>query len=223
MGAGAEVVAVVRGGGARTDLAAFDSERLARALATLEVPVLTGIGHELDTSVADLVAHTACKTPTACAGQLVARAADFHRRVDRLWHAVTSRAETAVEAEAARLQRREATAARLGTSAVGVATVHLDDRGRRLARTAPRTVEPARLRLDALGARVAALDPALALARGWSITRNADGTLVRDATTLAAGDILVTTLASGTVTSRVTPPRDEPSRPMQPTDDRTPS
>ena len=67
---GAEVIALVRGGGARTDLAAFDDERIARAIATCPVPVLTGIGHEVDRSVADEVAHTAHKTPDglrACA------------------------------------------------------------------------------------------------------------------------------------------------------------
>ena len=62
-----DVVALVRGGGARSDLAAFDSELIARAIAHLPAPVLTGIGHETDDSVADAVAHTRYKTPTACA------------------------------------------------------------------------------------------------------------------------------------------------------------
>ena len=68
-----DVLALVRGGGARTDLAAFDDEAVARAIAACPVPVLTGIGHEVDTSVADEVAHTSAKTPTACAQLLVAR------------------------------------------------------------------------------------------------------------------------------------------------------
>ena len=62
-----DVIVVIRGGGARTDLATFDTEVIARAIARSPVPVLTGLGHEIDRSVADEVAHTALKTPTACA------------------------------------------------------------------------------------------------------------------------------------------------------------
>jgi len=72
-----DVLAVVRGGGARTDLAAFDTEPVARAIATSPKPVLCGIGHEIDNAVADLVAHASLKTPTACAQFLVERVAAF--------------------------------------------------------------------------------------------------------------------------------------------------
>ena len=64
-------VVLVRGGGSRADLAPFDTELVARAIAAMPVPVITGVGHETDRSVADEVAHTACKTPTACAQLLV--------------------------------------------------------------------------------------------------------------------------------------------------------
>ena len=72
-----DVVLVVRGGGARSDLATFDTEVVARAIATCPRPVLTGLGHEVDRSVADEVAHLALKTPTACAGELIAQARYF--------------------------------------------------------------------------------------------------------------------------------------------------
>lgn len=72
-----DLIAIVRGGGSQSDLAAFDSEALARAICKMPIPVLTGIGHEIDTSVADHVAHTAYKTPTACAAALVASTANF--------------------------------------------------------------------------------------------------------------------------------------------------
>ncbi len=72
-----DAVVVIRGGGARNELAVFDAERIARAIASSPVPVLTGLGHEVDRSVADEVAHTSLKTPTACAGELIARAARY--------------------------------------------------------------------------------------------------------------------------------------------------
>jgi len=72
-----DVLAVVRGGGARTDLAAFDTAPVARAIASATKPVLCGIGHEIDTSVADMVAHASLKTPTACAQFLIERVISF--------------------------------------------------------------------------------------------------------------------------------------------------
>lgn len=71
--AGAEVVCIVRGGGSKTDLVYFDSEAICRAIANCPVPVLTGIGHEIDNSLADLVAHLNLITPTDCAKFLEAR------------------------------------------------------------------------------------------------------------------------------------------------------
>jgi exodeoxyribonuclease VII large subunit len=68
-----DCLALVRGGGAKADLATFDSRRVAEALATAPIPVITGLGHEIDQAIADLVAHTACKTPTQAASFLVQR------------------------------------------------------------------------------------------------------------------------------------------------------
>ncbi len=71
-----DVVVLVRGGGSRGDLMAFDHELVARAIAGCAYPVLVGIGHEIDTSVADMVAHTAAKTPTAAAQVVIAAVAE---------------------------------------------------------------------------------------------------------------------------------------------------
>jgi exodeoxyribonuclease VII large subunit len=92
-----DVIAVVRGGGARTDLAAFDTESVARTIAALAIPVLTGIGHETDQVVADLVAARASKTPTACAAQLVADATAAHERARRAWDAIAARSSAALD------------------------------------------------------------------------------------------------------------------------------
>ncbi|MGB1822063.1 MAG: exodeoxyribonuclease VII large subunit, partial [Acidimicrobiales bacterium] len=77
-----DVIAVVRGGGARTDLMAFDLESVATAVANSTRPVLSGIGHETDRSIVDEVAHTAYKTPTACAAALVQTVEAFHQKLD---------------------------------------------------------------------------------------------------------------------------------------------
>jgi exodeoxyribonuclease VII large subunit len=243
-----DAVVVVRGGGARTDLVTFDSERLARAVAAMAVPVLTGVGHETDTSVIDEVAHVACKTPTACAAFLVERVADALARAEVAWTGVHRRGQgQLVRAEATLGRQAGAVAVRAGGALAG-ARGRLEGRAGRtatLARSrlatnqsslqdAPRRVEAARLdarlarldaqlvvgasrtaraaaqttaaaegTLDVLAARVDAADPARALARGWSLTRTADGRLVRRAGDLTAGEDIVTTFASGTARSTV--------------------
>src|SRR5690606_11592492 len=80
--ASVDVIAIVRGGGSRTDLVAFDHPDVARAIAGAAVPVFTGVGHEIDRSVADEVAHSAFKTPTAVAGALIAAVADAEAELE---------------------------------------------------------------------------------------------------------------------------------------------
>ncbi|MEY2452075.1 MAG: exodeoxyribonuclease large subunit [Acidimicrobiaceae bacterium] len=174
-----DVVCIVRGGGARTDLAAFDSEAIARAIALYPIPILTGIGHEVDTTVADLVAHRRCLTPTACAGALVERVTNWCNR----------------------LHDRRRAIARAAMRAVDPAVV--DRLALQLGRQAPRAMDRATRTIEGVESRVRALDPARVLARGWSITRDSDGRLVRASSDVSPGTRLVTTLADGTVGSTV--------------------
>ncbi len=252
-----DVVLLVRGGGSRTDLSTFDGGRLARAIAAMPVPVLTGIGHEIDTSVADEVAHTSCKTPTACAAELVERVLAALRRAETAWASVADRSAAAVAGADSRLRRGadlvagrasgalggasgrlEGQAGRLSArarSGVTATAAHLEGAGRRLdpdrlhgrlteaeralvvagarsQRAAARAAAAAEAALELAGARVAAADPARALARGWSLTRTADGRLVRRAGDVAPGDTLVTTFGEGAARSTVT--ATEPAHPM---------
>jgi len=243
-----DVICVVRGGGARTDLLAFDSEAVARAVATCGVPVLVGIGHEVDRSVVDVVAHTSLKTPTACAAALVARvrgavdhldavgrrtAVAAHRRLatagtrvdgDTRRVAATSRRQLAGAGSAVHVASRRLPAlARRGIGhherrvdagagrAVSAARLHLAaaERARRagtasLSRVAPAALRRATERVDRAGAVASLVDPSQVLARGYSITRDARGVLVRSAAMVATGDRLVTRLGDGLLHSTAT-------------------
>lgn len=223
--AGVEVVCVVRGGGARTDLAAFDHELIARAIAACPVPVWVGVGHEIDRTVADDVAHSSLKTPTACAAQLVATARAGIDAVESSYREIVDGARMRIDAERAALGRaahavvvltrggieRGRHHAVLAAARVGAAaTRHIDDADRHLERAsasvrtaAPRRVRSAERELDAMAAQVRALDPARIMERGWSVTRRSDGTLVRSADDLAAGDVIVTRFVDGRATSTV--------------------
>jgi exodeoxyribonuclease VII large subunit len=244
---GVDAVLLVRGGGATTDLAAFDSEVIARAIASLDVPVLTGIGHDVDRSVADEVAHASYKTPTACTQAVVDGVRAVERRTADAWRGIAAAARRHGRREAERLRscgqhvavatrqglaaadrdlaargtraRRGASGALARSTAVldravgrvesgGRAHLRTHDQelavaAQRLVHRAPRVLVTASRELGGTEARLRALDPARTLARGWSITRDASGRVLRSSADVTSGDVLVTTLADGDVHSTV--------------------
>ena len=198
-----DVIALIRGGGSATDLAAFDAEVLARTIATLDVAVVTGIGHEVDRAVADEVAHTAFKTPTACAAAIVGQVAAFADAVADLQESIAQRAGASTTRAADLLDDLAQRTARSATAVLDRRADRLDDLVGRLRRSPMATLDRQAERLAGVTDNLRALDPARILARGWSITRLADGTLVRAVTDTAVGDTLVTHVTGGTVTSTV--------------------
>ncbi len=219
-----DVVVLIRGGGARSELATFDAERIALAIARSPLPVFTGLGHEIDRSVADEVAHTALKTPTACAVALVEQVQAVSHSVERVWSGIERCAERSLGASAARLDEVAAGIDHRTRAAVTRADERLRHRTERLCASADRAAERAERRLDAataalrrtparadgearqleaLAHRLRLLDPATTMARGWSITRTADGRTVRSVGQLVPGTEIVTTFADGAARSRV--------------------
>jgi exodeoxyribonuclease VII large subunit len=222
---GLDAIVVIRGGGARNELATFDAEPIARAIAAAPVPVLTGLGHEIDRSVADEVAHTSLKTPTACAAHLVGLVGQYLVAVEQRYASVLGAADAEIERSSRALLERAHRIARRTHAAVERADERLGTRVRRIRAAAGRPLVDGDRRLGAaaerlrtrvpqllvaedrhlanLEARVRSLDPVNVLARGWSITRAADGRVVRDPIEVTAGDLLLTDLAGGSVRSRV--------------------
>lgn len=219
-----DVVVLVRGGGAKTDLAVFDHETIAQAIAHCPIPVFTGLGHEIDRSIADDVAHSALKTPTACAAALAELVAGFIAGADTTWASIGRRAvqlldradhelvvvagtaghraRAAVDRSHDRL-RRHATRVRSGSERViARADARLGLAQDALVR-APRRLDAETRHLDGLEAQVRFVDPVRTMARGWSITRGPDGRAVTDASRLAVGSELTTTFAAGRARSTV--------------------
>jgi exodeoxyribonuclease VII large subunit len=198
-----DVVALVRGGGSRTDLAAFDGEVIARAIALAPVPVVTGIGHEVDRSIADEVAHESFKTPTACAAGLVALAAVAIARPEELWREIVRAADSRLVGADDRVRVDARRLARSSAGGLAAGDRLLTDAARRLHRESARALTLADQRLVNAETRSRSFDPGLALARGWSITRSADGRVVRSVADAPPGAPLVTTVADGDIASTV--------------------
>lgn len=198
---GVDVIAVVRGGGARTDLLAFDLENVARAVALAGIPVFSGIGHEIDRSVVDEVAHTAFKTPTACAAALVQTVAAFDqalsdsaRRIVNLANSCHDRAAALVSSSARSINDR-------ARRTLDVKSGQLDAASSRLRDLSLIAIDRNLDRCNRTFDLVQALDPSRILARGFSITRNANGKVVRDL--IPAGVTIVTETATSLITSTV--------------------
>jgi exodeoxyribonuclease VII large subunit len=220
-----DVIVLIRGGGSRGDLAVFDNEQLCRVIAEAPVPVITGIGHEIDRSVADVVAHTALKTPTAVAAALSVAVQRFVGHVEGRWEAISVVADAQcrlAEQQLVSMARRGALAGREG---LNLADQRLVDRARRSARAGregllradqrlktqaeqlpkltDRILRTADTELGHVEARLRAADPAVLLKRGWTITRTARGEVIRAVGDVAPGDTLVTEVADGTIISNI--------------------
>jgi exodeoxyribonuclease VII large subunit len=199
-----DVIVVVRGGGGKTDLSTFDSESIAMAIADSPIPVFTGIGHDVDSHIADEVAYRSLMTPTACAIELIDLVRRYVEASEDAWREVSSLATRVLDEAGHTLGKLAREIGVRTLTAVTRADERLDDRVGRLQRRAPQILSECALAIDNLEKRVALLDPANVLARGWSITRTADGRVVRSVADVTTGDTLVTTTGDGSVTSNVT-------------------
>jgi exodeoxyribonuclease VII large subunit len=242
---GNDILLLVRGGGSLEDLAAFNDEAVARAIRACPLPVICGVGHEADISIADFAADLRAATPTAAAELASAGFVELRDSLTqlgaRLKRAMERRLETAaqrVDRAATRLthprQRIEAARMRLANleqrltsrsrQLIAVHEARLDTLGlrlaarrpdiasqqaglealaRRLQRAAGNLLERQRGKLDALQQHLAHLDPRGVLARGYSITRDEAGVIVRDAGTLHPGARIQVEFHDGSVDATV--------------------
>ncbi len=198
-----DVIVIVRGGGAKTDLTAFDDERLARTIAATPIPVWTGIGHTGDESIADLAAGQSHITPTACGGALVEQVAQVHQEVIEAAQQILRGSASLLRDAEVDVERRRSEVVALSVAVLDGARRSIRTSIERIERAAILTVDRAAERLlhATRLARANGLDQQLQ--RGFSITRLASGQIVRDLQELSIGEVLTTQFATGTVTSTV--------------------
>ena len=197
-----DVVVIIRGGGATADMSGFDTLLLAENVANFPLPVITGIGHERDECVLDMVSHTRVKTPTAAAALLVDNLA-------QVWVHVTDCQRTITQLVGQRMASEPSRLDRLSTRLITLIHDRLTHEQFRLSSLAT-SLKPAaeyvltthRNHLERLALRAKSLDPQLLLRRGYSFT-TIGGKAVRDASLLKSGDEIVTQLEKGSVHSVV--------------------
>ena len=175
-----DCVVIIRGGGATSDMSGFDTLALAENVANFPLPIITGIGHDRDESILDMVSHQRVKTPTAAAAFLIDHAQAVFEALNDAQQRITRYAQL-------RFQTQEAQLSTLNTQ---------------LSTLVERKLTNEVHRLELFEEKLKALDPTLLLRRGYSITLK-DGHAVRDPKTLLPGDQIETRLEKGTIKSSV--------------------
>ena len=219
-----DAVVIIRGGGATADMSGFDTLALAENVANFPLPIITGIGHDRDESILDMVSFQRVKTPTAAAALLVAHAEEVLDAIDDAENRITRYAQQKLSTVNLQLSNLEKALPRLFTVVKTRQEARLDALYSRIAHHAQQKLSAYHLQLSTYQARIPlflerrlksehhrlelleekakALDPTLLLRRGYSITMK-DGKAVRDAASLHPGDDISTRLANGTIHSTV--------------------
>ena len=220
-----DCVVIIRGGGATSDLSGFDTLALAENVAQFPIPIITGIGHDRDESILDMVSHLRVKTPTAAAALLVSHLKEVADAIDeaqkritytcqnnianlkaqlsnladalpRLYMVVKTRHEARIDSLFSRIL------ASIQQKIVGNQT-RIDAMTQRIPMLTERKLTAERHQLQLLEEKTKSLDPTLLLKRGYSITLH-QGKAVRDPLTLKAGDEIETRVEKGTIKSIIT-------------------
>ncbi len=200
-----DVVICGRGGGSLEDLWAFNEEVVARAIAACRLPVISAVGHEIDVTIADLVADVRALTPSEAGERVVPDRAEVSRALDNLQQRLVGGLQN--RAGKARLQLDGLASRRVFTrpfQRVHDEMTRLDELDVRLRRAIRQRAVVSKQQLDLAAATLDALSPLKVLGRGYSITRRTEtGELVTASGQLAIGDRITTILAAGQLTSRI--------------------
>lgn len=197
-----DVVVIIRGGGATADLSGFDTLRLGENVANFPLPVITGIGHDRDESILDMVAWHHVKTPTAAADFLVDNLVKVLTRLDNAATRIANSLTNRLQSEKLRIEKYAGRIPLLFSTVKTARLANIENLDTRMLQAMKTMFMARRHKLDLIEQRIKPLDPKLMLQRGFTITTR-NGKLLKDAGKLRCGDEIVTITASGSVKSVV--------------------
>ena len=199
-----EVLIVGRGGGSLEDLWAFNEEPVARAVFTSRIPVISAVGHETDWTICDLVADLRAPTPSAAAELVVSSRIELEERLRDRKERLVSSIQGIFESYQVKLSDLASSSAfRQPRYLLDQFTGRVDELGRRMEGRLKISVDSKSQAFRGVLGRLNALNPLAILERGYSVTFNEKGDIIKDVRQLAEGDTLRTRLARGSVVSKV--------------------
>ena len=197
-----DCVVIIRGGGATSDMSGFDTLALAENVAQFPLPIITGIGHDRDESVLDMVSCIRVKTPTAAAAYLINHLGEVNELITNLNERIIRCATMRMEMQKMRLANLSERIPRVFSLVKVKQEARLDALNARIASAIQHVLDRQKHRLEMLNQRAASLDPKILLKRGYSITLK-DGKVVHDKEVLTPGDEIETIFEKGTIKSIV--------------------
>ncbi|KAA6334505.1 Exodeoxyribonuclease 7 large subunit [termite gut metagenome] len=197
-----DVVVIIRGGGATSDLSGFDTYLLAASCAQFALPIVTGIGHERDDTLLDMVAHTRVKTPTAAAEFLINQMNETADTLVHLKERLRASVSFRIEQEKRHLNLLRNRIPSSAFACLSDAKLALLTSKNDLNRAITSSLSSQKHRLDMLRQRISDASPERLLSRGYSITMK-EGRVVTDVSQLSIGDVFTTRLAKGEITGAV--------------------
>lgn len=197
-----DVVVIIRGGGATADLSGFDTLRLGENVANFPLPVITGIGHDRDESILDMVAWHHVKTPTAAADFLVDNLVKVLTRLDNAATRIANSLTNRLQSEKLRIEKYAGRIPLLFSTVKTARLANIENLDTRMLQAMKTMFMVRRHKLDLIEQRIKPLDPKLMLQRGFTITTR-NGKILKDVGKLRCGDEIVTITASGSVKSVV--------------------
>lgn len=195
-----DCVVIIRGGGATSDMSGFDTLALAENVANFPIPIITGIGHERDESILDMISHTRVKTPTAAAALLIDHLKGVLETIEGAQSMITHYVQQKLSIANSQLSIISEAIPRLFSIVKTRQEAKIDALYTRLPMLIERRFTSESHRLQLMDEKLKALDPTLLLARGYSITMH-NGRAVKDASQLPPGAEIETRLAKGTIHS----------------------
>ena len=195
-----DCVVIIRGGGATSDMSGFDTLALAENVANFPIPIITGIGHERDESILDMISHTRVKTPTAAAALLIDHLKGVLETIEGAQSMITHYVQQKLSIANSQLSIISEAIPRLFSIVKTRQEAKIDALYTRLPMLIERRFTSERHRMQLMDEKLKALDPTLLLARGYSITMH-NGRAVKDASQLPPGAEIETRLAKGTIHS----------------------
>lgn len=195
-----DCIVIIRGGGATSDMSGFDTLALAENVANFPIPIITGIGHERDESILDMISHTRVKTPTAAAALLIDHLKGILETIEGAQSMITHYVQQKLSIANSQLSIISEAIPRLFSIVKTRQEAKIDALYTRLPMLIERRLTSERHRLQLMDEKLKALDPTLLLARGYSITMH-NGRAVKDASQLPPGAEIETRLAKGTIHS----------------------
>lgn len=199
-----DAIILARGGGSLEELWAFNDERVARAIVASAVPVITGVGHETDFTIADFAADLRAPTPTGAATAATPDRRQLAAAVTRLAGAAQRVVSGRLAGERNRLNALAARMARVSPDRrLAQHRQHIDDLARRGRLAIANRLRTQRARLDGLRLHLAALDPTAVLARGYAIVSTPAGAVVSSISQVTSGDLVHVRVADGAFAAEV--------------------